>query len=101
LLPTSTYTLSLHDALPICPRDDLVDEFLLEPFAARLVVVGLMRMTVGKRNDEAGQHTAGVDDPAPERARLPPPPVGAIIPEGDRSEEHTSELQSRENLVCR
>src|SRR5690606_28482859 len=31
-----------------------------------------------------------------DRSRLPPLPQG-----GSRSEEHTSELQSRENLVCR
>src|SRR5215475_16045137 len=28
-------------------------------------------------------------------------PLGALIRIGHRSEEHTSELQSRENLVCR
>src|SRR5215213_11869417 len=34
--------------------------------------------------------------PAPARARWPPPPRGR-----SRSEEHTSELQSLTNLVCR
>src|SRR5690606_40822894 len=39
--------------------------------------------------------------------RIPPIPVAAsqaippVRPPWDRSEEHTSELQSRENLVCR
>src|SRR5207302_3481072 len=28
-------------------------------------------------------------------------PLSAVIPRKSRSEEHTSELQSRENLVCR
>src|SRR5699024_12811702 len=28
-------------------------------------------------------------------------PVGAVLPQADRSEEHTSELQSRFDLVCR
>src|SRR3989442_12755747 len=56
---TEIYTLSLHDALPIC--------------------------------------TAPRDDPASARwcAR------GAFSPRAHRSEEHTSELQSRPHLVCR
>src|SRR5215475_15892339 len=37
-------------------------------------------------------HHARLADRAPERSQRPP---------GVRSEEHTSELQSRENLVCR
>src|SRR5690606_40390157 len=46
--------------------------------------------------------TTGLDDPSLrqrllEAARYPP----VEIPEALRSEEHTSELQSRENLVCR
>src|SRR5574341_2482410 len=53
---TEIYTLSLHDALPICPRDP------------RLV--------------EQGVH----------------PLAGQVQ---RRSEEHTSELQSPTNLVCR
>src|SRR5690606_39773069 len=28
-------------------------------------------------------------------------PAPSVLPAGNRSEEHTSELQSRENLVCR
>src|SRR3712207_9542448 len=74
---TEIYTLSLHDALPIFhhrlqpPRADILDAFI----------------------------DLGCD--AGERA-------DAIVCEGDgyafraqRSEEHTSELQSRQYLVCR
>src|SRR6516165_4109253 len=32
---------------------------------------------------------------------IPPGGVGAVGPTGQRSEEHTSELQSQSNLVCR
>src|SRR5690606_41728474 len=32
---------------------------------------------------------------------LRPSAVRTVLPKGARSEEHTSELQSRENLVCR
>src|SRR3712207_7906379 len=53
---TEIYTLSLHDALPICER--------------------------GNRGPS-------------------PPPLWAVSPWVRRSEEHTSELQSRQYLVCR
>src|SRR5690606_42096480 len=70
---TALYTLSLHDALPIfgAVRDVLVDR--------------------------AGEVT-------PDRAHGRVLRVGRahhLAPLEDRSEEHTSELQSRESLVCR
>src|SRR5436309_12506211 len=41
-------------------------------------------------------------NPAPEKVSCPASGPPAAAPEkGQRSEEHTSELQSRENLVCR
>src|SRR5207247_9219782 len=75
---TSFSALSLHDALPIsCAR-------------ARL------------HGDHSQAHAVRADRPA--RFRLPP-----VVDHGDaesplrppRSEEHTSELQSRVDLVCR
>src|SRR5690606_41813670 len=73
--PPETYTLSLHDALPISiPRS----------YAAQTGRPG----------------NVGVIGVALFRERLrPAPPVAIQAP--PRSEEHTSELQSRENLVCR
>src|SRR5690606_41424326 len=78
--PTQLYTLSLHDALPICtgrPRHH----------GARPPSVPVPRPGLGRRA------------PRPRRAGLgrrgSPPGLRR------RSEEHTSELQSRENLVCR
>src|SRR5690606_42103115 len=74
---TALYTLSLHDALPIFHRavhrrDDDVQA------AQQLVIV--VQRAVGQNVDfRAGQDAE-------------------VVP---RSEEHTSELQSRENLVCR
>src|SRR6478736_10312229 len=62
--PPEIYTLSLHDALPICCR-------------------GRCRSTCASRRASA-------------RARSSRP--RASMP---RSEEHTSELQSQSNLVCR
>src|SRR3712207_8659918 len=81
---TEIYTLSLHDALPILLRS-VLDPILPsrdgadlpeaeadpDPFGARAVPHGLLRQ-------------GHPDDP-----RAP------------RSEEHTSELQSRQYLVCR
>src|SRR5690242_21878968 len=75
--PTATteiYTLSLHDALPIC---------------ARLVQVGIRTLTPHQRDQAKKfgvdviemQHFDDID--------------------AERSEEHTSELQSHVNLVCR
>src|SRR2546422_8169770 len=66
---TEIYTLSLHDALPICPCF-LMGATLEFDFPADAFI-----------SDSA---TVQIDPP-----------------EGDRSEEHTSELQSRLHLVCR
>src|SRR5436305_7300896 len=68
--PPEIYTLSLHDALPIC-HDDRP-----EPQAA-----GLERRL------------------KPRRAGVAPCP--RELDDQDRSEEHTSELQSRPHIVCR
>src|SRR5690606_40233437 len=71
--PTQIYTLSLHDALPISSV----------PLPARRVLaVRLRRSGTGLAAAACRQHGPG---------------RGAH----GRSEEHTSELQSRENLVCR
>src|SRR3712207_7777507 len=76
---TEIYTLSLHDALPIS-----------RPLVAAARRRGL-RCAVGHRTGPRSGHVAGR---VPGAARLPH--RGA-----DRSEEHTSELQSRQYLVCR
>src|SRR5262249_62183875 len=68
--PTEIYTLSLHDALPICDADrrDARRIDLLEDFSQR-------------------------------RRRRAPDVLEVVLDQ--RSEEHTSELQSLTNLVCR
>src|SRR5256886_16869959 len=63
---TEIYTLSLHDALPIC----------LAAFVLELL------------------HRVGTQAGAEQLQRAADHP-------GERSEEHTSELQSQSNLVCR
>src|SRR5690606_40692177 len=88
--PTSLYSLSLHDALPILPPRDHRDRRpgRQRPGGARRR--GSQRVReLGRRPGELLVHPAGRGDPRrPAAHRF-------------RSEEHTSELQSRENLVCR
>src|SRR3712207_7611376 len=68
---TEIYTLSLHDALPICPR-------LVVTRSARHMFVQVV-------DDVQGRTLAWASTMEPDL----------------RSEEHTSELQSRQYLVCR
>src|SRR5204862_3869465 len=83
--PTASYTLSLHDALPIYAPDDVrlrrrISRDTIERGRTPDAVVAQCRSTVFPA------HSRYVE---PTRARA------------DRSEEHTSELQSRRDLVCR
>src|SRR2546430_9893921 len=68
---TEIYTLSLHDALPISCLHDL--------WSRKPVGTGCWGICTACR---------------PRRKR-------SFAIDGDRSEEHTSELQSQSNLVCR
>src|SRR3712207_7517868 len=73
---TEIYTLSLHDALPICQRP--------------LGQGGVAALHDGAdRDGELLAAVAAVEEPGAVRLAL------------KRSEEHTSELQSRQYLVCR
>src|SRR5690606_42139503 len=97
--PTETYSLSLHDALPISPIR-ATSELLWcgarsgrhphcegwKPYSlteATAAASSRSRSVMGGRMP--GRRAASMLLPVP----------------GGRSEEHTSELQSRENLVCR
>src|SRR5690606_42132753 len=92
--PTAASPLSLHDALPIYVRlhlGDLVQEE--RPSVRQLERPRLLVHRTGE----------GPLLVAEELVLLDLPREGAAV-QGDeraRSEEHTSELQSRENLVCR
>src|SRR5690606_41100670 len=76
------YTLSLHDALPISlHRHECRDH------------------PEGRSQGERGEREAARGEGDHQRG-----PPGQLVSDGavgERSEEHTSELQSRENLVCR
>src|SRR3712207_6944728 len=84
---TEIYTLSLHDALPICHRRQ-VD---FTSFAPRGHYLGDARLEGYFR---AMSWLAHVDIPLVHFDRFGRPHLR-------RSEEHTSELQSRQYLVCR
>src|SRR2546430_13102884 len=79
---TEIYTLSLHDALPILEARDLRDHH----------GVGLAR--------EQFHLVAGADLAFPDNHHVEARPA-ACQELLYRSEEHTSELQSQSNLVCR
>src|SRR5690606_41944878 len=79
---TEIYTLSLHDALPISAAN------------SRPTPNGASRSTGCAR-------TSASRPPSPPPSSTSAPTSGSCTPPTARSEEHTSELQSRENLVCR
>src|SRR2546426_7077121 len=76
---TEIYTLSLHDALPI-------SLLLINESQQGTIRIALVRIS-GKNGQRHWGHVG--------KSRRDP------IPHGARSEEHTSELQSPCNLVCR
>src|SRR5258708_40319070 len=78
--PTEIYTLSLHNALPILGARP----YLPIPIA-NLPTQRFQQVTIARRRGLANR---GLD--------------GELsLPAGTRSEEHTSELQSPDHLVCR
>src|SRR5207244_12634308 len=93
--PSGLYTLSLHDALPI-----LVGVLSgVEPGGGLVVgILGLAQLT-GQLSLRGQQVIGGRRDR--QQGALTADPVGGQILEKRRSEEHTSELQSPDHLVCR
>src|SRR3712207_7581591 len=88
---TEIYTLSLHDALPIWSVKDIRPSATSSCRILRSVASTSDPVTAHRLTTTAWQDRRR-DQPADSRAR-----GGA----GDRSEEHTSELQSRQYVVCR
>src|SRR5690606_39826307 len=84
------YALSLHDALPIFYSGIERFTFNLMPLAEGLKLVAIALGLFG-----VTELIFSVREPV--GSRVARPTLSSMI----RSEEHTSELQSRENLVCR
>src|SRR5207253_10166816 len=95
---TAPYPLSLHDALPICARGHATLEEW--PRRAGLRQRQLPDIRQGVRSSRR------VNQSRPARNEQSPVTYGDVTGPGEvedrgRSEEHTSELQSRGHLVCR
>src|SRR5690606_40749649 len=98
--PPASLSLSLHDALPISA---------LLASAALFTSLPASAQTPSDETGEAWSDETTYDAPSEPStdAALSEEPVNEPPPEETtdaaplRSEEHTSELQSRENLVCR
>src|SRR5690606_41914725 len=86
--PPALFTVSLPDPLPICRGLGRERAALVEDVDQR----------AGEQH-EADRSRQRQPQPEFERAVLEM--LGVVEVPGLRSEEHTSELQSRENLVCR
>src|SRR5947209_10592009 len=93
---TDIYTLSLHDALPISEADAVITGFR-EHRARDRRQVAVAGQVVG--GHQLQSFRADQPDPAEFAAVQQRAAEGEIV--GRRSEEHTSELQSRQYLVCR
>src|SRR5699024_11575306 len=97
---TSIYTLSLHDALPIsspiaCSRKSVSNS---SPEKAALISSQAPLMFSKPSLKEPNNSAQSMDSKMPVKRSLK---KLIIAPVEDRSEEHTSELQSRFDLVCR
>src|SRR5690606_41975251 len=95
------YTLSLHDALPISDGHSAVGRIGADVAVADLAQPSALRLLPGW--EETPILLVFAVDGAGEVQRIHPSaaPFADDRVEAVRSEEHTSELQSRENLVCR
>src|SRR5206468_12954328 len=97
--PTVISTLSLHDALPICSR-----RVALRPVPAAVTRRGLqLRRAESWLKREGYEYANNLREGSPRGAR--PQRLHQLQARPGRghprSEEHTSELQSRSDLVCR
>src|SRR5690606_40250312 len=88
--PPSLCSLSLHDALPIFPSVEALGQ---SPAAS--MTAAAKALLAGLTPEQRSEALVAFDAPVRRDWHN--------IPKDDRkrSEEHTSELQSRENLVCR
>src|SRR5207302_9814199 len=94
--PPASYTLSLHDALPTSrPRVPVLTLACARRRLSRAARESLRRST--STSAFSRRSLAAASSPP-----LSVPARSQAMPRArTRSEEHTSELQSRENLVCR
>src|SRR5690606_42154942 len=101
LPPHGPYALSLHDALPIWVARQLLELLRVDPHGhvAAEAVRGEAAVADGGLHADVPEQLLGRH--AAQRGGERGPELCPGEGGGRRSEEHTSELQSRENLVCR
>src|SRR5207253_4717717 len=93
-VPTASYTLSLHDALPICADTPHLRN-LKNLSSCSLCAPGRLRLATTRSKPMSSRQERSLTI------------IGSMVALGkntttaSRSEEHTSELQSRGHLVCR
>src|SRR5690606_40186505 len=92
--PTAIYTLSLHDALPISSTN----EFNGKVFCFYKDGSRIYSMPVVQDYNDSCRPPLNIKNIKSVALNIYTNPTSNIF---HRSEEHTSELQSRENLVCR
>src|SRR5207302_8290509 len=92
-------TLSLHDALPILEKGRIVifAAGTGNPYFSTDTAAALRAMEIKADAILKATRVEGIYDADPEQV----PDARFVSATRVRSEEHTSELQSRENLVCR
>src|SRR5690606_41255260 len=95
-LPSGIYTLSLHDALPISAARAYL------PPNGRSVLLLIVLSPAKRLNFDPGPPGIPATTPVLSKDTAELARTARRLTRADlRSEEHTSELQSRENLVCR
>src|SRR5690606_41798690 len=94
---TDIHTLSLHDALPISSSGMKMSDTNASGRIVALATAGA-ELASGVRLATAKPSAANADTPTTNVTTSAGSLAASIV---RRSEEHTSELQSRENLVCR
>src|SRR5207249_11807578 len=98
---TEYYTLSLHDALPILGHLHLTDGARERDHDLRLDADALLGHGARRLHDGADLHAIDLRRRDAEAAAAMAEHRVRLAQRIDRSEEHTSELQSRFDLVCR
>src|SRR5699024_12375564 len=95
------YTLFLHDALPICAGDDTVtvrNSVNYSEARDKAIFKEIYNASLKYTGDYQDDVRSWYEESKDALAKLPD--NNYIINLGERSEEHTSELQSRFDLVC-
>src|SRR5206468_9249787 len=95
---TAIYTLSLHDALPISIIPTALAPSCVPVPRTAILRAHAARFLPRQFRPRAAGRLHSLRPSSSRKARLPETQIRLSV---ERSEEHTSELQSRSDLVCR